>query len=280
MKRKWLAIGITLLFVLIAVNPITGLSNNRDDTTPPVTTISFNPPEPDGENGWYVNNVTVTLNATDNESGVNITKYRIKGESWKIYTEPFRLTEDGDNILIEYSSIDAVGNTEPVKNATIDIDRTKPVIALNYTLEKFGNNYLINITAVCSDATSGMAKVEFYLDNILQKTILGSGSEYVWKYYYAPLLVRGLIRNPEITDEYVKFYAFIVFVSRHYGDPYIRSYAYDNAGNNEWATLLQPTLTTPIVSGIYLFQNMTIPSNYTGYVGRFVIRAILWGVTS
>lgn len=279
MKRKWLSIGIILLFVLSAGTPIPGISSPRDDITPPVTTISLNPPEPDGENGWYVNNVTVTLNATDNESGVNITKYRIKGESWKIYTEPFTLTKDGNNILIEYSSIDAAGNTEPVKNATIDIDRTKPVIALNYTWEKFGNYYLINIIAVCSDATSGIAKVEFYLDDILQKTILGSGPEHVWTYYYAPLLVRGLIRNCEFTDEYVKFYALIVFVSRHYREPYICSYAYDNAGNNEWATLIQPTLKTPIVPGIYLFQNMTIPSNYTGYVGRFVIRATLWGGT-
>jgi hypothetical protein len=64
MKRKCLAIGIILLFVGVAINPITGISSNRDDTTPPVTTISFNPPEPDGENGWYVSNVTVILNAS------------------------------------------------------------------------------------------------------------------------------------------------------------------------------------------------------------------------
>ena len=61
MKRKWLAIGIILLFVVIPANPITGFSHNRDDTTPPVTICTLYPPEPDGQNGWYINNVTVTL---------------------------------------------------------------------------------------------------------------------------------------------------------------------------------------------------------------------------
>jgi hypothetical protein len=33
--KKVMAVGIILLFVGIAVNPITGISNNRDDTIPP-----------------------------------------------------------------------------------------------------------------------------------------------------------------------------------------------------------------------------------------------------
>ena len=46
-----------------------------DDTTPPVTTHSLDPPEPDGWNGWYVSDVNVTLTATDDESGVKEIKY-------------------------------------------------------------------------------------------------------------------------------------------------------------------------------------------------------------
>ncbi|HUS99977.1 MAG TPA: hypothetical protein VMY59_06645 [Candidatus Thermoplasmatota archaeon] len=128
MKRKCLAVGIILLFVAIAVNPITGSSSNRDDTTTPVTTISLNPPEPNGENCWYVSIVTVTLNATDNESGVNITQYQIDEGAWKTYIQPVVINWDGRH-LIRYFSIDNAGNTESVKNTTIDIDRIPPIIS-------------------------------------------------------------------------------------------------------------------------------------------------------
>jgi len=274
MKTKCLAVGIILLFVLLAGTPIPGVSYSRDDTTPPVTTISFNPPVSDGENGWYVSPVTVTLNATDNESGVNITKYRIDEAPWETYTEPVLLTNDGNDTLLEYFSIDTAGNIEPVKNATVDIDRTKPVIALTYTWEKVGNNYLIILNATCSDAMSGMDRVEFYINDVLRKTIIGPGPEYIWSYYYPPFVwVIGLIRNPEITDEYVKFYAIILLISYTDSDDWIHSYAYDNAGNYNFDGIPKPLHPAPIEPGLYLFQNMTLPNNYTGHVGRFFIRA-------
>ncbi|GAH12836.1 unnamed protein product, partial [marine sediment metagenome] len=44
--KKGLVVAVILLFFSVGVVPSTGLFN--DDTTPPVTTISFDPPEPDG----------------------------------------------------------------------------------------------------------------------------------------------------------------------------------------------------------------------------------------
>ena len=72
---KWFALLGLALFLGVAVAP----SVVADDTTPPVTTISLNPPAPNGDNGWYVTNITVTLNATDDESGVKVTYYAIDG---------------------------------------------------------------------------------------------------------------------------------------------------------------------------------------------------------
>ena len=86
--------------------------NSDNDTTPPVTTCILNPLEPDGENGWYVSKITVTLNATDDDSGVNITRYRIDCSAWQIYLQPFTMTLDGQHI-IHYYSVDNAGNTEP-----------------------------------------------------------------------------------------------------------------------------------------------------------------------
>ena len=131
--KNGLVVGVILLFIGVAVQPSIGLSNN-DDTTPPVTTISFEPPVPDGLNGWYVSDVTVMLNATDDMSGVNVTYYRIDGGEWVIYDTPFVLSEDGDDILIECYSIDKVGNVEDVKSSKLDIDQTKPVVILTYEI--------------------------------------------------------------------------------------------------------------------------------------------------
>ena len=277
--RKGLAVGIILLFVGIAVTPTTGISYKRDDTIPPVTTISFNPPEPDGENGWYISNVTVILNATDDSSGVNITKYSIDEAPWETYTEPFILNKDGDDLLIEFFSIDNAGNTEPVKNATINIDQTKPVMWLWYNVTDGGNawcgwNLTFYVKAI--DSMSGMNRAEFFKDDELQETVTGPGPFYEWVFHFIIFYafhVRGLIRNREITEEYVKFYAIIVKISGLGYIPSFCAYAYDNAGNWMFESIEHPSPPVTIKPGFYLFQNVTLPNNYTGFIGKSLIYA-------
>ncbi|MFA5102983.1 MAG: hypothetical protein WC525_07495, partial [Candidatus Thermoplasmatota archaeon] len=186
MKRKWLTIGIVLLLIGITGIPSTAEVMGKDDTTPPVTTCAFDPPEPDGQNGWYVNDVTVTLNATDNESGVNVTYYRVNATPWEIYAEPFILSNDGSHIVIEYYSVDNAGNTEPTKTVTCAMDQTKPQLLLDYwgTVTKFCG-WAITFCATATDATSGMNRVEFYFNDLLQVTLDGPGPEYTWDYPFA-----------------------------------------------------------------------------------------------
>ncbi len=45
--KKLLAVGVIVLFLGLAIAPSTGIIVFNDDTTPPVTTISFDPPEPE-----------------------------------------------------------------------------------------------------------------------------------------------------------------------------------------------------------------------------------------
>ena len=139
-----------------------------DDTTPPVTTCSLDPAEPDGQNGWYIGSVTVFLNATDDLSGVNITRYRVDGSPWETYIEPFLLEKQGAGIVIEYYSVDNAGNIEPVKNRSINRDTTKPVLTIDYSVQggrPFG--FFIIFTVTASDDLygihSGMNRVEFLL---------------------------------------------------------------------------------------------------------------------
>jgi hypothetical protein len=192
MKKGILAsllVALMLITVLSAVFTTNAMSIS-DDTTPPVTTISFEPPEPDGCSGWYISNVTVTLNATDEGSGVNATYYRIDGAEWETYTEPFILSEDGDNILIEYYSVDNAGNIEDVKSATLDIDRTPPEIIIEYNVTKIGcKEWLVEFNFTVTDNTSGsggggMDRIEIFINGVSQDVVVGPGPTYTWSFIF------------------------------------------------------------------------------------------------
>jgi hypothetical protein len=154
--------------------------------SPPITTISFDPPAPNGDNGWYVTNVTVTLDATDID-GVNATYYKINGEEWKTYESPFIISEDGKDILIEYYSIDNAGNIEDVKSSYLNIDQTSPETSLEYKAWKEDCKWYVKFFFNVTDRTSGAGgRVEWYLNDVLQKTDEGPGPTYEWTIEWSP----------------------------------------------------------------------------------------------
>jgi hypothetical protein len=180
--QKYPLIGVSICAVILLVlgsscNVVgyqSGITNTQicknglrddNDTTSPVTTIYFDPPVPDGLNGWYVSNVTVTLNATDNESGVWRTYCSLSPGG--NYTEPILVFQDGI-YHIEFWSIDNVGNVEPIKGVTLKIDKTPPVVTT--TVDRIGFRKWM-VTVEVSDALSGINEVEFYLNGALQVTI-------------------------------------------------------------------------------------------------------------
>ena len=278
LMKKRVTSAFLVLFMIIAVTPSIGFSSYLDDTTPPVTTISFNPPEPDGENGWYVSIVTVTLNATDDDSGVNLTRYKIDSGPYSIYIEPFIISTDGFH-KIWYYSIDNAGNQEDEKSAEFYVDQTDPEIWLSYEVvggDKF-KGYTVVWTATANDDTSGMNKVEFYFNGELRETVYGVGPIYQWTCYNFPIVglkVRGIINNLEITEEYVEFFAVLVIILGIQNWYYtICANAYDNAGNIGEDCIHPPCSIITISPGIYLFKNVTLPNNYEGYIGKFFIKA-------
>ena len=150
---------------------------------PPVTTILFNPETPDGDNGWYVTPVTVTLEAMDDMNEVNTTYYSINSGPWVIYEEPFLLTEDSLYDIV-YFSVDDAGNIEFPKLATVKLDQTPPLINLKIKIIR-GNpiqGWMVQLTVLAIDNMSGMERVEFYLNDALQKVINGPGPFYNWSF--------------------------------------------------------------------------------------------------
>jgi len=263
--RKGLAVGIISLFIgTVSIPTFSGIFPH-DDTTPPETTITFDPPEPNGDNGWYTCDVWVTLNATDNESGVNATYYQIDDGVWQTYTGPFPLFNDGKHQIV-YHSIDNAGNIEPEQSVEINIDQTAPMVNLAIPRILRFDFYIAN----CNDETSGMDRVEFHVNGILYAIddeepfellirpfpsidlicvdavafdAAGNhntdGIRLPLNYHWA----QGLILNPEFTPSTVTFFALFVLAN-----PY----------------------------GLVMFKQVTFTYNesYYGYIGRFSIRAI------
>lgn len=76
--------------------------------------------------GWTTQNpVTVTLTATDVESGVAQTYYRLGDGAPQLYGAPFQVTAQGQT-LVRYWSVDRAGNTEAVRSVYVRIDSLPP----------------------------------------------------------------------------------------------------------------------------------------------------------
>jgi len=106
------------------------------DQTPPVTTATLDPAVPNGERGWYISDVTVTLNAIDPDladgspgSGVDSTQCRLNGGSWHDCRDPFPVTDEGWN-QVDFYSTDVAGNVESTKNVRFKLDKTSPEISI------------------------------------------------------------------------------------------------------------------------------------------------------
>ncbi|WNB92654.1 OmpL47-type beta-barrel domain-containing protein [Bacillus sp. NEB1478] len=91
------------------------------DTKAAETTAKLSPVK---KENIYTEQVTITLTAKDDLSGVNSIHYRINGQSWKTYSAAFKLKEIGE-YKIEYSSTDKAGNIEKTKSFKLTIKESE-----------------------------------------------------------------------------------------------------------------------------------------------------------
>jgi hypothetical protein len=148
------------------------------DTTPPETTYTL---EGEKEGDLYVGPVTVTLNATDDMSGVNYTMYQLDGDIWQEYNNPFVVSDYGEHIVWFYS-VDLAGNVEAEKNCTFTIktpDITPPVTTCTLDGELVGGVYVSNVTVTLT-ATDDMSGVNYTMYKI---------NDGIWQEYSSPFVV-------------------------------------------------------------------------------------------
>ena len=137
------------------------------DNTPPETTIHIGTPNHYTASDIYVSSATdLTLTAEDTGAGVQYTEYRIDGGALTTYSGAFYLTgySDGPH-LIEFHSVDNVGNIEDMKSQILIVDNTPPEVNIDAPENEDYVYGLIQIEMTATDEGSGVDFVEYSLDN-------------------------------------------------------------------------------------------------------------------
>ncbi|MBP2335507.1 plastocyanin [Saccharothrix coeruleofusca] len=156
------------------------------DTTPPTVA-----PEVAGTkdaNGDYVGKATVTLTATDADSGVRTTEYNLDGGPWTTYTAPVEVTAPGSH-MVHYRATDNAGNTSPEGMTAFTIaasDTTPPDVEAAVTGDRNTDGDYVGkatVTLTATDTGSGVRTTEYNLD----------GGP--WTTYTAPVEVTAIGRH-------------------------------------------------------------------------------------
>jgi len=157
--------------VMLTITDEFGLTNSTsttvtvlEDGIPPVTTDDY-----DGL--WHNADFTVTLTATDYESGVAETYYRINNGPIKAVSidgQP-RITTEGANNTLEYWSVDNADNEElPHKILTgIKLDKTAPTFDVSSRIpEGDVEPYQeVKVSVNATDLISGLKTITLYYTN-------------------------------------------------------------------------------------------------------------------
>ncbi|HEX5541282.1 MAG TPA: copper-binding protein, partial [Micromonospora sp.] len=139
------------------------------DTTPPTVTASVTG---DRDGSAYIGSATVTLSATDTESGVDRVEYSLDGAPYAVYTAPVTVNQPGQH-TVTYRATDKAGNTSAAQSVSFTVveppakDTTPPTVmaSLSGQQDEQGN-YLgsVTVTLTASDTESGVERVEYSLN--------------------------------------------------------------------------------------------------------------------
>ena len=125
----------------------------RLDVTPPVSSSSM-------DDAWHTSAVSVTVNSTDDKSGVASKEYAVGGGPWLSYAGPFPVPSEGIT-PVAFRATDAAGNVETAKTGNVKIDVTAPHTGSDLVAVYSGS---ASIHLAASDALSGVKDTWYRLD--------------------------------------------------------------------------------------------------------------------
>ncbi len=203
------------------------------DNSPPETTCN-------ATTKWYNHDVVIALTPFDNVSGVNNTYYRVDGREWLTGTivvipAPSDHSNDGVHV-IEYYSIDNVGNIEPTRIAYVYIDTEPPQQSVSGLVNGSYVHGEVVIDGEAYEQYSGIQYIKVYLDG-----------EYV--------------TDIDVTDPYNMTWT--VYLYTQYledGEHVIGFKVVDKAGNTRWDNISFIADNTPPSAEILSPQNNSLMS--------------------
>jgi peptidoglycan/xylan/chitin deacetylase (PgdA/CDA1 family)/N-acetyl-beta-hexosaminidase len=149
------------------------------DTTTPHSSIRCNGTT--CATGWYKASVSVTLSATDTDSGVAAIRYTTDGSvptaSSPAYSGPFAVST---TTTVRYRAWDVAGNVEATNSQLIQVDTVPPTVAITSPASGARVHGNVKVTATAADAGSGVAQVSFYADGVLIGTSKGPTYSVTW----------------------------------------------------------------------------------------------------
>ncbi|WP_371540074.1 OmpL47-type beta-barrel domain-containing protein [Streptomyces sp. NBC_00466] len=148
----------------------TVVASSPADTTAPDTSVSVSGTK--DASGSYVDSATVTVSASDAESGVDKIEYAVDGGAYAAYAAPVQVSSAGEHV-VAYRATDKAGNTSVVKSVSFTVVASSPAdttapdtsVSVSGTKDASGN-YVSSatVTVSASDSGSGVDKVEYSLD--------------------------------------------------------------------------------------------------------------------
>lgn len=128
--------------------------HTRTDRTAPTVAVQTTPTTPDGADGWYVSQPSITATATDDlDPSPRLEVSTDGGNTWAVYTGAVTPTEGTWNLT--FRAIDAAKNVSTSLTAAVKIDRTAPTTTT--TVDAAART----VTLSASDSGSGVARVEY-----------------------------------------------------------------------------------------------------------------------
>ncbi|GGP74292.1 glycosyl hydrolase [Streptomyces variabilis] len=164
---------------------LTVTEGGGEDTTAPEATAKVSGTRND--QGAYVGSASVTLEATDEGSGVDRIEYALGADAaWQPYTAPVVVDQVGTHTL-RHRALDKAGNVSEEKSVEFTVvapptdDTTPPETSATVDGEQNADGHYIDmatVTVTASDTGSGVNTIEYAL-----------GADGAWQPYSGPVMV-------------------------------------------------------------------------------------------
>jgi hypothetical protein len=150
------------------------------DTAPPSSTLSCSS-SPCSTTAWYPSGVSISLNATDDASGVSSIRYTTNGTvptktTGTLYSAPFTLTA---TTAINYRAFDIAGNSENNHVLTVQVDPAVPTVSVTSPAAGATVTGSTTVSANASDNV-GVARVDFLVDGNVVGSSASSPYTFTW----------------------------------------------------------------------------------------------------